>query len=230
MSLLLFLVAVLPIILIGIYIYKKDKEKEPSRLLLKLFIFGIISCFPAVSFGLFINSYFSEINNMNFIELFIYVFLDIALVEEFCKWFFVYRIAYNHSEFDTVYDMIVYSSFVALGFACFENILYVQSAGFTTGIARAVSAVPGHICDGVLMGFYLGFSKVNKVNGERLLFYKNVCFSILIPALTHCIYDFCLFYGSELFIILFLIFLLNLIMFCINKVKNISTNDIDVYN
>ena len=84
---------------------------------------------------------------MNFIQLLFYVFVVIALVEEASKWFFVYKISYNHNEFDSLYDMIVYASFVALGFACFENILYVYSSGIVTGFVRAVSAVPGHVCE-----------------------------------------------------------------------------------
>lgn len=230
MSLLLSLISVLPIILIGLYIYEKDKEKEPLSLLLKLFIFGIISCFPAIVLGLFIGNYFLDINNMGFVQLFMYIFIAVAFVEEICKWFFVYRITYYHSEFDTLYDMIIYSSFVALGFACFENILYVQSLGLVTGIVRAVSAVPGHVCDGILMGFYLGLSKVNKVRGKKILSYKYIFLSILIPVVTHCIYDFCLFCGSNLFIIIFSIFLLSLINYCLNKVKLISNNDIKIEN
>ena len=45
MSDLLLLVAILPVILLGLYIYKKDRNKEPSSLLVKLFVSGILSCF-----------------------------------------------------------------------------------------------------------------------------------------------------------------------------------------
>lgn len=34
----LFVVAALPIFLLGLYIYKKDKNKEPTKLLVKLFL------------------------------------------------------------------------------------------------------------------------------------------------------------------------------------------------
>jgi len=228
MNILLLVVSVIPIILIGLYIYRRDSEKESSFLLFRLFIFGIFSCFPAAVLGIFMGKHFPDVNNMTGFQLFVYIFLVVALIEEICKWFFVYRIAYNHSEFDTIYDMIVYSSFVALGFACFENILYVQSSGIIAGIIRAVSAVPGHVCDGIIMGFYLGLSKLNKVGGDCFLSYKYIFLSILIPIITHCIYDFCLFWDNDLSIIIFLIFLLNLFNYCFRKVKQISNNDVRI--
>ena len=225
MSFLSLLVAIFPVILIGIYIYKKDKQKESSRLLFKLFIGGVGSCFPAVIIGLLFDGFFPNTDQMNFIQLFMYVFIVIALVEEICKWFFLYIISYNHSEFDSLYDMIVYASFVALGFACFENILYVSSSGIVTGLFRAVSAVPGHVCDGILMGSYLSLAKVNELKGDIKLSKKYKILSIVIPMITHGIYDYCLFLENSLFVILFLVFVINLFIICINKVKDISQNN-----
>lgn len=226
MSVLSFVVSILPVIIIGLYIYKKDRDKESSGLLFRLFTFGIISCFPAVILGLVIGSFFPNMGDMTFVQMFLYVFISIALVEELCKWFFLYRIAYNHDEFDTFYDMIVYSSFVALGFACFENILYVSDTGIITGLIRAVSAVPGHVCDGILMGFYLAMAKISSVRGNMKLEKKFKILSLVIPVITHGIYDFCLFWGSDIFIVFFSIFVIGLYMFCVNKVKNISKDDI----
>ena len=40
-SVLLFL-AIIPVIVIMTYIYNKDRNKEPTKLLVKLFLFGII--------------------------------------------------------------------------------------------------------------------------------------------------------------------------------------------
>ena len=127
-----------------------------------------------------------------------FVFIVIALVEELCKWFFLYKISYNHSEFDSLYDMIVYASFVALGFACFENLLYVYSTGIVTGLVRAFSAVPGHVCDGILMGSYLSLAKINNLRGNHKLSKKYILLSIVIPMIAHGIYDFCLFWNNPI--------------------------------
>lgn len=226
MNLLSFFVAVLPVFLIGLYIYKKDVEKEPSILLFKLFMCGILSCIPAALIGLFLDNFFPEMEYMNFWQLIVYIFIVVAFVEELCKWFFVYKIAYNHIEFDYSYDIVVYAVFTSLGFACFENILYVSTTGFFTGIARAFLAVPGHACDGILMGLYLGLAKINSVKGNDKNTKKYIILSLLIPTITHGIYDFCLFTGSFLFVCIFVIFVITLDIICIMQVKKISKNSL----
>ena len=70
MSFMSLVVAILPVILIGLYIYKKDNTKESSNLLFKLFIGGVGSCFPAVVIGLFFNGFLPDTEQMNFIQLF----------------------------------------------------------------------------------------------------------------------------------------------------------------
>ena len=220
------LVAILPIILIGIFVYKKDKNKESSELLFKLFMGGVGSCFPAAFIGIILGNLFPEMDKMNVIQLLFYVFIVVALVEEFCKWFMLYRISYNNGEFDTLYDMVVYASFVALGFACFENILYVMNNGIVTGLVRAVTAVPGHVCDGILMGSYLALAKFNYIKGNKKLSRKFIWMSLFIPALTHGIYDFCLFVGHPLFILIFIGFVIALFIICVQKVYDTSKNDI----
>ena len=42
-ALVLSIISILPIILLSMYIYKKDTNKEPKKLLLKLFISGILT-------------------------------------------------------------------------------------------------------------------------------------------------------------------------------------------
>lgn len=48
MTLTLIGVAILPVVILLIFIYRKDKqEKEPIGMLLKAFFFGVLSCIPA---------------------------------------------------------------------------------------------------------------------------------------------------------------------------------------
>lgn len=226
MDLLSFIVAILPVLIIGFCIYKKDKVKESSKLLFKLFSFGILSCIPASLIGSILDCFFPELEFMNFFQLFLYVLIVIALVEEFCKWLFTYKLTYYHDEFDSSYDMLVYAVFISLGFACFENILYVQEYGIITGIFRGILSVPGHACNGILMGVYLGLAKLYEVknNGNDSRKYKIM--SLIIPVVTHTIYDFCLFWGSDLFILFFVVFVIVVDVICIKKVINISKNSL----
>ena len=177
-------ISFLPVFLVGRYIYKHDRNKEPMKLLVKLFVSGVGSCFLVLFISLIMGWIFpifnADVESLNLIELAIHVFIGIALVEEFCKWFMSYSISFNNSEFEEVYDMIVYSVFVALGFAFFENFLYVLEGGIAVGVLRALLAVPGHACDGVFMGYYLGLAKVSALNNRNDLKKKNLLFSVLI--------------------------------------------------
>jgi len=225
-ELILFFISVLPVVLIGLYIYKKDKQKEPKRLLVKLFLGGLTSCFLVLIISSLLNIFpiFSaEPEDLNLIELIINVFIGVALVEEFCKWIMAYKISYNDKNFDEFYDAILYCVFVALGFACFENLLYVYERGITTGIARALLAVPGHACDGILMGYYLGLSKISALNNRNDLKTKNLILSILVPTITHGIYDYCLFAQNIIFIIIFFIFVIGMYIYVLKKVKKVSS-------
>ena len=225
MDLLSIFIATLPVILIGLYVYKKDRIKESKKLLLKLFLYGIFSCFPAALLGFILGIFFPEVDDMNFLELFLYCFIVISLIEELCKWFFTYKLTYNHIEFDSLYDMIVYAVFISLGFAFFENILYVKEYGIMTGILRGFLSVPGHACDGVLMGIYLGLSKLEEIKGnsKKSIIYNFI--SILIPMLIHGIYDFCLFYGSDFIMLFFSIFVVFVDVVCIIKIREISKDN-----
>ena len=169
---LLLIIAILPVILLGAYIYSKDRHKEPKLLLIKLFAAGIFSCFLVLILTyilvFFMPFLTKEYTTMNFIEFTIYIFISIALVEEFCKWLMTYHFGYKNKEFDEVYDITVYSVFVALGFAAFENILYVFNiASIQVGILRGLLAIPGHVCDGVAMGYYLSLAKYHEKMGNQ---------------------------------------------------------------
>lgn len=224
---LLLFFAVLPVVLILAFVYKKDKDKEPLMLLLSFFFKGIFSCFLVLTIskilGAFLPFMNKEVNMMTFTEVFLYAFVGVALVEEFCKWLMVYFGGYNHREFDEIYDILVYSIFVSLGFAFFENLLYVFNSGsLSIAILRAVSAIPGHACDAVFMGYYLSMAKqcrvLKKSDKEKSFLVK----SIFIPAILHGIYDFCLMSGRILFVLVFLVFVVYLYVVSIKKLNKLS--------
>ena len=222
----LFFLAALPVILILMYIYNKDKTKEPFGLLIKFFGLGILSCFLVllVSFGLekFLP-FMNHTTQSSFTDTILYCFIGVALVEEVCKWIMVYLSGYNNKEFDEVYDIVVYSVFVSLGFAFFENIVYVfGNMDFLTAILRAVSAVPGHACDAIFMGYYLSVAKICLTRNSKKLERKNIFLSIAIPALLHGIYDFCLMSGCDIFVFVFLIFVVILYKLSISKLNEIA--------
>ena len=218
----LLILAVLPVYLLCIYIYKKDKDKEPKKLLGKLFIFGMISIIVAVILELLLGIVFNPKDNTNIIYQFISVLIGIAFIEEMCKWTILKFVAFNNKEFNHIYDMIVYSVYVSLGFAVVENVLYVTSTGISTGIVRALISVPGHACFAIFMGYYLGLAKINQVNNLKSKYNKNILLSIASPTLIHTIFDYLLLSQNVIFLVVFLIFLIIIYIICIKKIKKLS--------
>lgn len=93
--------------------------------------------------------------------------------------------------FDEKMDGIVYAVCVSLGFAALENIMYLFSnveTFLSVGIARAIFAVPGHFCFGILMGYYYSFAKFYPKAPE-----KNKVLILVAPIIVHGLYDSILF-------------------------------------
>lgn len=221
--LVLLVISILPVYLVGLYIYKKDDQKEPPKLLRKLFFFGMLICIPAAILEVILEPLFGAEEYRSLFSWFLYASCCIALVEELFKWLVVYNVGYRHKEFDQVYDAIVYAVFVSLGFACFENIFYVLSSGLTVGIIRALTAIPGHAADAIIMGDYIGLAKIADINHNEKLFKKNIILSILVPTLAHAIYDYCLMTESYFFVGVFIIFLIFIYVYSIKKIKRVAS-------
>ncbi len=204
MFLVLLLIALAPCLFLLWYFYHRDKyEPEPKKKILKIFFTGVLMTIPAVileyGFGLVLDKLTS-----GFINIFILSFIIIAAIEEYLKYVVVMHGIYKSFDFNEVMDGIVYTVSASLGFATFENILYVFAHGIGIGIARAFSAVPGHAFFGALMGYYIGLAKLNPEKEKHYLT-KALIFAIV----AHGLYDFLLFTKTALaaLVIVLIIFL-----------------------
>lgn len=218
--------AILPGIIVGLLIYKADKkEKEPKRELIKAFLLGIIS----VVLTLFISYIFGiveiEMNFENWVEVFLYSFIGISLVEEFSKWICSYLFLKNNKNYNYLFDGIVYTAFVSLGFATIENILYTLSGGVFTGVVRAITTVPAHAFFGIFSGYYLSLSRKEKVAANTKKQKLYLFYSLFIPFLLHGFYDFCLLTQNIVFFIIYLIFVVILYSSSIHQVKKLGAID-----
>ena len=120
-------------------------------------------------------------------------------------------------EYDQYMDGIIYAVCISLGFAAIENIMYVfdSEEWMSTGILRALTAVPGHYCFGVLMGYY--YSKVQFGHHATV---KDKIMVLLAPIITHGIYD------ALLFIVaLFIYFIYKLHKYCSKRISDTIEQD-----
>ena len=207
MNILLY-IAVLPVFGLLYFIYKKDKHPEPSSMLVKIFGLGCATVIPSIVVELIADEAFAGVDKENLLLLLVVVFFSVGLVEEFFKWLVIKVFCYSADDFDEPYDAIVYAVFSSLGFACIENIMYVMSMGAGTGVLRALTAVPGHACFGVIMGYYFSVAKMKKDKGEDDTPY--LLLSLGMPAFLHTLYDYFIMSGQGLLIICWLVFLFGL--------------------
>lgn len=224
-------ISILPVVILLLYVYKKDIDKEPRKMLAKIFFLGCLSTVFALFLEEELDSIFSTDYINDFGTIFIYTIFGIGLPEEISKWLVVRMNAYNNKEFDHRYDAIVYSVFSGLGFACIENIIYVLSENYGIGILRALIAVPSHACNAVIMGYFLGLAKENYYKGNYNKEYIFKVLSLLMPALNHSLYDALIeYYVSSKLMIIFFIFIAEVILIyiicfkIINKVSRIKEN------
>ena len=184
--------AVIPAIVLMIRVYQSDHlEKESPALLYTLVRAGILSSLLALveeRVFCYVLDQYVEPNTVKY-NVILY-FCIVAVAEESSKYIFLRKNSWNNREFNCQYDGVVYAVFVSLGFALWENISYVTNYGFTTALARAVTAIPGHACFGVFMGTFYGIAKKYDYAGEKS---KTVLFTILsliVPMLIHGAYDY----------------------------------------
>lgn len=187
------LTALLPIVILIYYIYHKDKKSpEPTGQLVKAFLFGVLSV--PLSFCMSIplrqiGAYPAEATTIS--ESISTAFFGAAIPEEIAKLFMLWLFLRKNRYFDEKMDGIVYAVCVSLGFAALENIMYLFSnveTFLSVGIARAIFAVPGHFCFGILMGYYYSFAKFYPKAPE-----KNKVLILVAPIIVHGLYDSILF-------------------------------------
>lgn len=219
---LLFVLAasLLPAILLLLYIWKKDPQKEPTSQLVKAVACGVAICIPVAILESGIEACLvGSVGVSSIIDTTVIAFFVAALPEEACKLLVLWLILRNNPYFDEHFDGIVYAVCVSLGFAAIENIFYVFGEGdgwMTVAVTRALLAVPGHYAFAILMGYY--YSLYHFVNHSRKM---AVCV-LLVPVLAHGIYDSLALSGMvDPFIGVLCFFVL--IWFCVKMHKMAST-------
>src|SRR5262249_31700853 len=83
-------------------------------------------------------------------------------------------------------DGIVYGAVASLGFATYENFLYVSDYGIGVAIRRAIMSVPGHAFMGAVMGYFAGQWKFGPANHRG----RNLILAYVAPVALHWLYDF----------------------------------------
>ena len=218
----LLILAIAPSIAFIIFFYFKDRyEKEPWLLLWKCFGLGGISIILAsVIEKIFLPIFYTPGESVNLLSLFVGAFFVVGLSEEFSKYLVLRYYAWPKSDFNEPYDGIIYSVTISLGFATVENISYVITHGMSVGIIRTITAIPGHVFFGVIMGYFTGLAHFNKKRRKVLL--ASGFFGAVI---AHGVYNFLILSGSWIGFYLFTLFLIAgwlFLFYATDKLERIS--------
>lgn len=230
---LIILVSIIPTLLLALFVYSKDSVKEPKNLLIGLFMSGFLAAAIVILIDILLSiiipNFFitDDYTNIGFYKLFSIIFLEIAFIEELSKWIMIRILGYNSKSFDQLYDIIVYSVFVSLGFATIENIFYLIPSDLSLGLYRAMFSIPGHACFGVIMGAFLGLAKTYE-NEDKYLSKVYMFYAILVPTLLHTTYNFCLLANKKWLFVLFVIFMITLYVISIITIDKTSENNQDI--
>ena len=193
MNIYLISIAVLPVLVLAFVVYRQDKyEKEPLGKLIKAFLFGALAILPAILLETMLSRFVPPVPVVSGAYM---GFVVAGCSEELCKLVMLYWAVWRSREFNEYFDGIVYACFVALGFACFENISYVLgqesfAEAMMTGSVRAMLSVPGHFLFGVMMGYYFSLAKFGQRVGEGGQHRgRYLLLAFLVPMLMHGTFD-----------------------------------------
>lgn len=177
--------AIAPAIVLAFLMIRRDKVRpEPIGWLLGAAGLGVVAGLAVILIGLIV---FKPIEIDSFISAFYDAFVTAALPEEAMKLCMLSFIASRCRHFDEFFDGIVYAVCIGMGFAGFENILYLfgEEDWLIMGISRALLSVPAHYFFAVIMGSFFALSYFDKRN-QKL--YKSM--ALLVPVVAHGMYDF----------------------------------------
>lgn len=228
--------AIIPSLFLLFFIYKKDKrEKEPLKKLFGCFLFGVIIIVPILIMETVTELIFENFTTEGSIAYAIVDgFIVAALAEELFKYLALKKRTWKSPDFNCTFDGIVYSVFVSLGFATFENIMYVMDGGLSTAILRMFTSVPGHACDAVYMGYFYSLAKKFSLAGDKKSEKKYKRLALFVPIMLHGLYD-CLISFEEsvvgeavvmLGILLWITFIVALFIVTFLLVNKASKNDV----
>lgn len=198
MTALIYIIAVLPSIVWLLFYLRKDKHPEPNRMVIKIFLLGVLGTLAALGLQLLHLEILKKLSLQNIIIL---VIAGMAFIEEYVKYFVVKVGVLKSQEFDEPIDAMLYLIIAALGFAAGENILFLNNlyvigvplnemAAITFG--RFISAVFLHTLASGIIGYFLARSLLLKPASpagrhERKSF---VGLGIIIASCLHGIYNY----------------------------------------
>jgi RsiW-degrading membrane proteinase PrsW (M82 family) len=159
--------AVVPAVIWMSFFYQQDQaEREPKRLVIRVFVFGALVAAAAIPFFQAADQVVGQLPGL--LYRLVFTILSISLVQEVLKVAMVRYVVLGSNEFDRYPDGIVYGLASGLGFATVLTIKFVLESRGVVPLAGAIRAVDNVLVHGVLgavSGYYIGRVKID---GKKL--------------------------------------------------------------
>ncbi len=180
----LIIFALLPSFIWLLFFLKKDANPESNEMILKVFLYGMLAVIPAAIIQLGFIEIIGKLPFSPFLILILSLFIAVSLVEELSKYLVVHFKVLKNSELDEPPDVMLYMIIAALGFAAFENILYIlqQETLFDMlllNFFRFLAPVFGHALWSGTLGYFLALSFYEPKQRFKLLTFGFILVSIL---------------------------------------------------
>ena len=191
---------VLPSLVWLFYYLRKDLHPEPKKMILKVFLYGVIITIPTFIIQIGLSEILKQLQSFAFFQFSLITnvlkwFLIIAFTEELLKYLVVRTVIFKSRELDEPLDIMLYMVVAALGFATVENIFYLFSPVYNTfdefikttitiSFVRFIGATFLHTLCSSLLGYFLTLGHLRKNT------IKLTVIGIFLATLLHGLYDF----------------------------------------
>jgi len=183
----------IPSIIWLLYFLERDVRPESKLMVIKIFLYGMLSTLPTIFFGIAFLEIFRWLNIPPPYLIILNTFVAVAFIEEMMKFWVVRDKVLSHPEFDEPVDAVIYMIIAGLGFAAAENILVLFGLGLPVFLPevleiaalRFLTATFLHaLCSGII-GYFLALGIFE--TKKRL---ELISLGLLIGTILHGVYNF----------------------------------------
>ena len=187
--------AIAPALLVLWLVIAADERPGPASLVWAAFGLGAAS----ISILGYARALFAGISGLTddpALALVLHALFGVAAPEEIVKIAVILAVASRHSRSADPMDAVVYGAAAGLGFAAYENLVYLlqyPEMWRTLAVLRSVLTVPFHGALGIIAGAYIAIARAGNALGahrrDRLAYFRSRALIVLAPWLLHAAFD-----------------------------------------
>lgn len=233
-----FIGGVLPALIWLLFWINEDNDHpEPPRRIFFTFLYGMIAVATAIGLQWIIHTFFfQELNTATIVKQSLLTgtiaIIAASFIEEVVKYIAAYFGGIHTLDADEAVDVLIYMIAAALGFAAFENVLYIFDSliqtntvtAIVTGNLRFIGATLLHVGTSAVIGFFIAFSLFK--NQKIRTFYTWI--GLITATLLHALFNLLIIVYEKHTLFIFAGVWIGLLisLFIFEKIKHIHLNRI----